>query len=119
MILGAMDEDGEDSFDGYIGKGLLTVDLIDENQWQTFWEEVKNTKPIDTEIIIGCKEFYHCEDRVDCGTLMELPCDELLECDVGYYNCFSRYLSPVLSHCSSEVEIMPDCGPKSLKTIVR
>jgi hypothetical protein len=72
---------GEKPYRGFIGEGILSTNIISNNEWLEFWERVKDQNPIKIPSIIDCDEYYSCESYWKCGEPNYLNCSEELPCD--------------------------------------
>jgi len=80
IILGALNNSGENSFYGLMGEGILTTNIISNQEWLDFWERVKNQKPYIAPSEVDCDEYYTCYEEWNCAGEYELDCSEVIEC---------------------------------------
>ena len=87
FIMGAYNETGSYSFNGYVGEGILSSNIIDNQTWLDFWNKIKNSSLFELPYLLDCDEYYFCEDDWKCPEMIELPCEDLLDCS-DYISCF-------------------------------
>ena len=80
MVLGAFDTTGDKGFYGYLGEGIMSIDLIANDDWLAFWERVKDQQLSNIPTVIQCNEFYDCDQDWKCGDPNYLDCSETLLC---------------------------------------
>jgi len=87
MILGAYNDTGDYGFLGYLGEGILTSNVISEQDWLDFWNSVKDRRPLAAPENINCGEYYNCDDNWGCpAPLVALDCNISHNCD-DYSTC--------------------------------
>jgi len=80
VIIGAFDTDGKNGFYGLIGEGILSSDMITNENWLQFWDSVKDEKPTTMPSIIECDEVYSCQEYWLCQGEEELDCTDYIQC---------------------------------------
>jgi hypothetical protein len=80
FYLGAFNQIGDYCFNGYLGGGVLSSNIITNNTWLEFWEINKDKKPIQEEIFADCNNYRFCDEPIKCGELTLLDCEEFLYC---------------------------------------
>jgi len=82
VIIGAKNNNGENSYNSYIGEGILTTDIITNEKWLEFWDRIKDIELWIPPKYVNCNEVYYCDDSWDCdpGIPNYINCDEVYEC---------------------------------------
>jgi len=82
VVIGAKNINGENSYNSYIGEGILTTNIISNDKWLDFWNRIKDIELWVPPKYVNCDEKYYCEDTWDCDTDSPnyINCDEIYEC---------------------------------------